>query len=211
MVAQFCSDYLDGAVVVQRLERSPPTKAELSSIRNWDPEWFVVDTSACLARLAQIPHTRRKLKRLACSSPTKANRFESPAGSLPDFRMRESYRTMPLVGGFSQGSPISSTLSFRRCSILTSTTHVGSQDLVVKRRSNLFTDSYCGSEECVYQCPYNQGGPVCMCDHVSRVLTERTRCNEMGGEDTRRNEDGRGNGRAPRKSPHHATPATLPA
>ncbi|KAJ8883356.1 hypothetical protein PR048_015199 [Dryococelus australis] len=30
-----------------------------------------------------------------------------PSGSLPDFRTRESCRTMPLVGGFSRGSPVS--------------------------------------------------------------------------------------------------------
>ncbi|KAJ8871285.1 hypothetical protein PR048_027593 [Dryococelus australis] len=42
------------------------------------------------------------------------------AGSLPDFRTWESYRTMPLVGGFSRGSPVSPALSFQRCSILTS-------------------------------------------------------------------------------------------
>ncbi|KAJ8876984.1 hypothetical protein PR048_021436 [Dryococelus australis] len=34
--------------------------------------------------------------------------------------MWESCRTMPLVGGFSQGSPVSPVLVFRRCSILTS-------------------------------------------------------------------------------------------
>ncbi|KAJ8875075.1 hypothetical protein PR048_022965 [Dryococelus australis] len=40
-------------------------------------------------------------------------------GSISDgvarryFRMRESYRTMPLVGGFSRGSPVSPALSFR--------------------------------------------------------------------------------------------------
>ncbi|KAJ8868440.1 hypothetical protein PR048_029956 [Dryococelus australis] len=47
--------------------------------------------------------------------PTKANRVQSPAGS-PDFRKWESYRTMSF-GGFSKGSPVSPTLSFRRCSI----------------------------------------------------------------------------------------------
>ncbi|KAJ8878043.1 hypothetical protein PR048_022506 [Dryococelus australis] len=36
-----------------------------------------------------------------------------PAGSLPDFRIWELYRTMTLVGEFSRGS------SFRRCSVLT--------------------------------------------------------------------------------------------
>ncbi|KAJ8883039.1 hypothetical protein PR048_014878 [Dryococelus australis] len=50
------------------------------------------------------------VERLVCSSPTKANRVQSPAGSLPDFRKRESCRAMPLVGGFSRGSPVSTAL-----------------------------------------------------------------------------------------------------
>ncbi|KAJ8876143.1 hypothetical protein PR048_024052 [Dryococelus australis] len=47
--------------------------------------------------------------RLARSSPTKANRVQSPAGS-PEFCKWESCRTMPLVGEFSRGSPISPPL-----------------------------------------------------------------------------------------------------
>ncbi|KAJ8894894.1 hypothetical protein PR048_000201 [Dryococelus australis] len=43
---------------------------------------------------------------LACSPPTKTNRAEYPGGSLPDFRTWESYRTMPLVDGFSRGSSV---------------------------------------------------------------------------------------------------------
>ncbi|KAJ8898425.1 hypothetical protein PR048_003785 [Dryococelus australis] len=70
--------------------------------------------------------------------PIKANRVQSPAGS-PDFRMWESCRTMPLVSGSSRGSPASPALSFGRCSIPTSITVIGSQDLAVKRRPNLFT------------------------------------------------------------------------
>ncbi|KAJ8875323.1 hypothetical protein PR048_023218 [Dryococelus australis] len=58
-------------------------------------------------------------ERLACSPPTKANRVQSPLGPLPDFRIWESCRTMPLVGGVSRGSPVSPTLSFRRSYILT--------------------------------------------------------------------------------------------
>ncbi|KAJ8867577.1 hypothetical protein PR048_031379 [Dryococelus australis] len=38
-------------------------------------------------------------ERLARSPPTIANRVRSPAGSLPEFRKRESCRAMPLVGG----------------------------------------------------------------------------------------------------------------
>ncbi|KAJ8876094.1 hypothetical protein PR048_024003 [Dryococelus australis] len=53
-------------------------------------------------------------------------------GSIPagpsDFRMWESFRTTPLAGRLSRGS----ALSFRHGSILTSNTHVGSQDLAVK-------------------------------------------------------------------------------
>ncbi|KAJ8866332.1 hypothetical protein PR048_032175 [Dryococelus australis] len=41
-------------------------------------------------------------------------------GPIPDFRMWESCRAMPLVGGFSRGSPVSPTPSFQRCSILPS-------------------------------------------------------------------------------------------
>ncbi|KAJ8870341.1 hypothetical protein PR048_029362 [Dryococelus australis] len=62
----------------------------------------------------------------------------SPAGSL-DFRKWESCRTMPLVGGFTRGSPVSPSPSFRRRSILTSITLIGFQVLAVKSRLNLFT------------------------------------------------------------------------
>ncbi|KAJ8868830.1 hypothetical protein PR048_030371 [Dryococelus australis] len=44
-------------------------------------------------------------ERLACPPPTKANRLQSPAGSLPDFRIWESC-LMTLDGGFSRGSPV---------------------------------------------------------------------------------------------------------
>ncbi|KAJ8873497.1 hypothetical protein PR048_024315 [Dryococelus australis] len=44
-----------------------------------------------------------------------------------------------LVGGFSRVSPVSSAPSFRLCSIFTSITLIGSQDLAVKSCPNLFT------------------------------------------------------------------------
>ncbi|KAJ8890391.1 hypothetical protein PR048_009899 [Dryococelus australis] len=56
--------------------------------------------------------------------------------TTPDFRMWESCRTMPLVGGFPRESPVSPTPSLRRCSILTSITHVGSEDLDFQSRLN---------------------------------------------------------------------------
>ncbi|KAJ8875643.1 hypothetical protein PR048_023539 [Dryococelus australis] len=101
--------------------------------------------------------------RLACSPPPpiKANRVYSSTGSLPNFRMWESCRTTPLLVRFSRESPVSPALSFWRCSTLTSITLIGSQDLAVKSRPNLFSHSY-----------YTQW-----------------------------NEDGGGNGRAPRNPP----------
>ncbi|KAJ8897608.1 hypothetical protein PR048_002957 [Dryococelus australis] len=72
-------------------------------------------------------------ERLACSPSSKANRVQFPAGSLPDFRMWESCRTLPLDGRYA----VSSALSFRRCSVLTSITLIGSQGLAVKSRPNL--------------------------------------------------------------------------
>ncbi|KAJ8876700.1 hypothetical protein PR048_021147 [Dryococelus australis] len=67
-------------------------------------------------------------ERLACSPPTKANRAQSPARSLPDFNTQESCRTMLLVGGFSRGSLVFPGLSFRRYCILTL---IGSQGLLI--------------------------------------------------------------------------------
>ncbi|KAJ8878345.1 hypothetical protein PR048_018922 [Dryococelus australis] len=50
---------------------------------------------------ATCPRSRTRgatvTERLDCSPPTKANRVQSPAGSLPDFRKWESCRTMSLV------------------------------------------------------------------------------------------------------------------
>ncbi|KAJ8868974.1 hypothetical protein PR048_030515 [Dryococelus australis] len=83
-------------------------------------------------------------ERLACSPPTKASRVQSPAGPLPDFRKWESCRTMPLVGKFSRRSPVSPAPSFRCRSIFTSITLIGSQDLDVKFRQNLFTSLFLG-------------------------------------------------------------------
>ncbi|KAJ8868441.1 hypothetical protein PR048_029957 [Dryococelus australis] len=65
--------------------------------------------------------------------------LSSPVVSLPPgFRKWGSCRTMPLVGGFSRGSSVSPALSFRRHFMFTSVTLIGSQDIAVKSRSNLF-------------------------------------------------------------------------
>ncbi|KAJ8893267.1 hypothetical protein PR048_005858 [Dryococelus australis] len=53
-----------------------------------------------------------------------------PGRVTPDFRMWVSWRTMPSVGGFSWGSPVSPVPSFRCCSILIPiNTLIGTQDL----------------------------------------------------------------------------------
>ncbi|KAJ8898237.1 hypothetical protein PR048_003597 [Dryococelus australis] len=66
-------------------------------------------------------------ERLARSPPTKANRVQYPAGKW------ELCRTMPLVGGSSWGSPVSPAPPFRRRTIFTSVTLIGSQDLAVNK------------------------------------------------------------------------------
>ncbi|KAJ8885904.1 hypothetical protein PR048_012110 [Dryococelus australis] len=54
-----------------------------------------------------------------CLPPIKANWVQFPPGSLPNFRKRESCRTIPLLGGISLRSPVSPTIAFRRFSRLT--------------------------------------------------------------------------------------------
>ncbi|KAJ8896539.1 hypothetical protein PR048_001883 [Dryococelus australis] len=91
------------------------------------------------------------VKWLEHSPPTFAYRARFPTVSLPDLRIWESCRTMPLVGGFSRVSPVSLALAFRCCSVLT-TLHphrqgsekfasllIGSQDLDVQSHPNIVT------------------------------------------------------------------------
>ncbi|KAJ8872746.1 hypothetical protein PR048_026362 [Dryococelus australis] len=98
----------------------------------------IIQNRRYLSRRRQTLVGAAVAERLARSPPTKANRVQSPVGS-PDLRKWGSCRTMPSVGGFSQGSPASPGPSLRRRSMLTSTTLIGSQDLAVKSRLNLFT------------------------------------------------------------------------
>ncbi|KAJ8867816.1 hypothetical protein PR048_031621 [Dryococelus australis] len=99
------------------------------------------DLGGCVG-IDNLPFGATVAERLASSSPTKAGRVHSPVRSLPYFRVWESCRAMPLVGRVSRGiSRFPSALTFRRCSVLISITHIGSQDLVVKSRPNIFTHS----------------------------------------------------------------------
>ncbi|KAJ8870475.1 hypothetical protein PR048_029497 [Dryococelus australis] len=104
-----------------------------SGVPNYNPFTVTPHVSEALLKfyLQDIPPPRAMAtvaERLARTPPTRANRVQSPTGS-PDFRKWESCRTMPLVGGCSRGSPVSYAPSFRYCSIFTSITLIGSQDL----------------------------------------------------------------------------------
>ncbi|KAJ8883832.1 hypothetical protein PR048_015687 [Dryococelus australis] len=68
---------------------------------------------ADVRRRARLTHPRRS----ECKPSQTANIFSTSYGTI---LMWESCRTMPLVGGFCRESPVSTVLSFRRCSILTS-------------------------------------------------------------------------------------------
>ncbi|KAJ8871255.1 hypothetical protein PR048_027561 [Dryococelus australis] len=85
-----------------------------------------------------IRHAFRRLRFL--SQPPRRTGFKPRPGHR-DFRKWESCRTMPSVGGFSRGSPVSPAPSFRHRYIFTSITLIGSQDLAVKSRPNLLIHS----------------------------------------------------------------------
>ncbi|KAJ8869227.1 hypothetical protein PR048_030799 [Dryococelus australis] len=59
-------------------------------------------------------------------------------GLNPNFWLWVSCRTMPLVGGFLRDIPFPPAISFWRCSILTTITLIGSQDLAVNSRQKFF-------------------------------------------------------------------------
>ncbi|KAJ8889152.1 hypothetical protein PR048_008646 [Dryococelus australis] len=90
---------------------------------------------------------------LQVSSETKTKNAKIPGRVTPDFCLWESCRMMPLADWFCWGYPVSSALSFWRCSILTSITLIGSQDLDVKNHPNLFSHSLKNAKECP-QLPY---------------------------------------------------------
>ncbi|KAJ8895906.1 hypothetical protein PR048_001246 [Dryococelus australis] len=99
--------------------------------------------ASCSTISFSLPSTGATVaERLASSPPTNTTttRIQSLAGS-PDFLSWESCRKIPLVGGFSRGSPVFLAYSFRHLSILTSITLVGFQDLAVKSSPILFTHS----------------------------------------------------------------------
>ncbi|KAJ8895487.1 hypothetical protein PR048_000820 [Dryococelus australis] len=73
------------------------------------------------------------------SPPSKANRVRLLSESLPDLRTWESSRTMPLVGWFSRGSPVSPALHYGAGPFSPRFTLIGSQDTDVRGRPNYST------------------------------------------------------------------------
>ncbi|KAJ8894261.1 hypothetical protein PR048_006873 [Dryococelus australis] len=131
---QFIAMRVEAIRDLMRLSRAAPSSPTLLGLRH-----EISFNQA--ATFNPTDSAKHQAERLACLPSIKANRVKSPVGRLPDFCMRESCRTMPLVGGFSRGSPVSPVLSFRRCNILTLISFIGSQDFDVKSRPNLFTHS----------------------------------------------------------------------
>ncbi|KAJ8879132.1 hypothetical protein PR048_019738 [Dryococelus australis] len=78
------------------------------------------------------------------------HRVQFPTGSLPHCRKWDSCRRMLLVGGFSRESPVSPTLLFQRCSMLSSVTLIGSHDHTVESRPDSLTLLKLGKSEVVF-------------------------------------------------------------
>ncbi|KAJ8895361.1 hypothetical protein PR048_000693 [Dryococelus australis] len=106
------------------------------------PTWTdccrVLPGCGLLVGLASAPPLVSAVRLKAYSAPVEllGYLFELPPPPPPpfiaDFRKWESCRYIPLVGEFSRGSPVLSATQFRRRSIFTSITLIGSQDLAVK-------------------------------------------------------------------------------
>ncbi|KAJ8866105.1 hypothetical protein PR048_033629 [Dryococelus australis] len=106
------------------------------------PLFRIAHTSLICTR--QLPHDAQVAGWLARSPPTM-----SKPGSIPD-RVIPEFSHVGIVPDdaaarrvFLGCLPFISALSFQRCAILTSITHVGSQDLGVQSRPNLFTYTMC--------------------------------------------------------------------
>ncbi|KAJ8884444.1 hypothetical protein PR048_016301 [Dryococelus australis] len=78
-----------------------------------------------------------------------SKRTKSQNGQLsPNGLLVKSCRTMPMVGGFSRGSPVFSALAFRPC-FIPRFTLIGSQDLHIKSRPNHSTPNDRGTRCCL--------------------------------------------------------------
>ncbi|KAJ8893512.1 hypothetical protein PR048_006110 [Dryococelus australis] len=118
---------------------------------------------------------------LTCSPPTEASRVQSPPRSLPHFRKWDSCLAMPLVCGFSRRSPISASLSFPHCSILTSITLIGSQDLAVKSHPNLFMFAILKTSDDMERKQQGRKDDAGRCECCGRGVREREGRMKEGG------------------------------
>ncbi|KAJ8895758.1 hypothetical protein PR048_001096 [Dryococelus australis] len=225
-VRGYLDDRHDQVTSAAEISTSSPLRcqrlvSELETHLRWPPGY----AAELRAELQQKTFGATVSERLARSPPTKANRFQSPAGS-PDFRKWESCRTMPLVGGFSRGSPFSPDSSFRRRSIFTSITLIGSQDLA--KTALLGFGFWRTAGEGCNPCPTLQrhSSPTILQDVAGShqawpLYTDSWECRPEDGTsfaqvgvEQLRNEDRVGNWRTPRKkkpSPQSAaTPADRP-
>ncbi|KAJ8897871.1 hypothetical protein PR048_003224 [Dryococelus australis] len=86
-----------------------------------------------ISRLQHEPRENRKIVPISVVTYKLANRVQSPALSLQNFRKWETCRTMPLAGGFSRGSSVPPPLHSGTAPFSPHFTNIGSQDLVVNR------------------------------------------------------------------------------
>ncbi|KAJ8871710.1 hypothetical protein PR048_028037 [Dryococelus australis] len=84
-----------------------------------------------------IPKFLKGQRLLDCSPPTKANRVQSPAGSLRIFASGNRAWTMPLVGGFSRDLSFPPPLYSGATPYSPHLTLISSQELYLKSRPNL--------------------------------------------------------------------------
>ncbi|KAJ8878841.1 hypothetical protein PR048_019430 [Dryococelus australis] len=90
--------------------------------------------------LLNLPEPRATVaERLDWSLPTKANRVQPPAGSLRSFASRNRARRCSWSAGFLGNLPFPPPLHFGTAVYSPHFTFIGSQDLAVKIRPNLFT------------------------------------------------------------------------
>ncbi|KAJ8876818.1 hypothetical protein PR048_021265 [Dryococelus australis] len=91
--------------------------------------WDTSDRPPGVSLFAISSHSGPRWRAVSLLASHQGDPGSIPGRVTPDFRMWESFRTMPLIGGSSRGSPVSSAPPFRDCSIPTSITLICSQGL----------------------------------------------------------------------------------
>ncbi|KAJ8866480.1 hypothetical protein PR048_032323 [Dryococelus australis] len=136
----------------------PTLNGQPTAIILWGPLW-------CFGQSARLPRRRTG--------------FGFRWGRFWIIRTWESCPKMPLICGFSRGSPVFPALAFRRCSIPRFTL-VDSQDLDIKSRPNLST---LHSLDCLIVTAYLRCDGACLTNHVASCPTGRASCSASVGEE----------------------------